>query len=70
MCVEGLVTSPVLNSFDFNFEGSGRELVVDSPGTHLKLGNVTISPEMIKKAIRFLDYTKRTGIFVHISKVI
>ena len=36
----------------------------------LKLGNITISPEMIKKAIPSLDYKKTAGTFVHISKVI
>ena len=36
----------------------------------LKLGNITVSPEMIKKAVLSLDYTKTAGTFVHTSKVI
>ena len=37
---------------------------------HLKLGNITISPEMIEKTIATLDYAKTPGNFVHISKVV
>ena len=38
--------------------------------THLRSGNTTISPEMIKKSIAFLEYTRAPGNFVHISEII
>ena len=41
-----------------------------SPRTHLKLANIIISPEIIKKVIVSLGYPKTPLNFVHISKVI
>ena len=52
-----------------NLVGNGLELVVN-PRIHLKLSNITISFEMIKKTVATLDYTKTPGNFVHVSKVV
>ena len=52
-----------------NRVGNGLELVVN-PRIHLKLSNITISFEMIKKTIATLDYTKTPGNCVHIIKIV
>ena len=75
LAILGLVIPFLLNGFQFFFSknsnvvGSGRELVVSSLlfllELTLKLANTIISPEMNKRVIASLDYTKTPWNPVH-----